>query len=392
MRKKNSLYLHGILLTILPLLIFACQPPAPQLTGITATSAAFDKSGRLWFAYTEGEHVYVAHSDNNGRTISVGTKVNSNPEKILSDGENRPKIAFGPTGTLHVSYTKGLSKRMTGDIRFSRSIDGGKSFAEPVTVNQNRDITSHRFETLSVTSNGDVYLAWLDKRDLEAAKKRGEKYNGASIYYAKYSDDGARLEEEVKLAEHTCQCCRVAMAIDNDDVPVVVWRHIFGENTRDHALQKLDGKSPLLRITFDDWVLDGCPHHGPSFRIDPDGTYHLAWFSGAENKTGLFYSRSEDSGKSWSKPIRFGNNSAMPKHSTVNSIGKHVALTWFEKHEGSIHVFVKSSRDGGNSWGEAKLLAQTAGKADYPFIISDGSRLYLSWQTEAEGYRLTKLP
>jgi len=377
---------------LLSLLISACQPPAPQLTGIATTTATFDKSGKMWLAYTEGEHVYVAHSDNGGRSISTGVKVNSVPEKILSDGENRPKVLIGPTGTIHVSYTMGLSKKMTGDIRLSRSTDGGKSFTVPVTVNQDSDIISHRFEALGVTSRGDVYLAWLDKRDLEAAKKRGEKHNGASLYYAKFTDNGARLEKEVKLADNTCQCCRVAIAIDADDVPVVVWRHIFGENTRDHALQKLDGKSPLLRATFDDWVLDGCPHHGPSFRIDPDGTYHLAWFSGAEDLTGLFYAQSKDAGKSWSKPVQFGNNSAMPKHSTVNSIGKRVALTWFEKHEEAIHAYVKKSSDGGHKWGEAELLAQTAGKADYPFIISDSKRLYLSWQTELEGYRLLKLP
>jgi hypothetical protein len=37
----------------------------------------------------------------------------------------------------------------------------------------------------------------------------------------------------------------VALAHDPDGVPVALWRHVFEGSVRDHAVQRLDGKSPL---------------------------------------------------------------------------------------------------------------------------------------------------
>jgi len=80
---------------------------------------------------------------------------------------------------------------MTGDIRFSRSSDGGRSFSTPVTVNDNREIISHRFDAMTVNAKGQVFIAWLDKRDLSEARKAGKEYAGAALYYA-MSDDGGQ--------------------------------------------------------------------------------------------------------------------------------------------------------------------------------------------------------
>lgn len=155
-----------------------------------ALTAAFDGKGRLWLASIRGRHLYVSHSDDKGTTLSAPVMVNAEPEDILGDGENRPKIVVRK-GVVYVSYTRGLEKPMTGDIRFSRSLDGGRSFSAPLTVNDNREIISHRFETLEVNDRGQVFLAWLDKRDLSAAVRKGEKYSGAAVYYAVSDDGGA---------------------------------------------------------------------------------------------------------------------------------------------------------------------------------------------------------
>ena len=176
-----------------------------------AATAAFDESGRLWLASIRGRHLYVSHSDDGGANLSAPVKVNAEPEDILGDGENRPKI-IARKGVVYVSYTRALEKPMTGDIRFSRSLDGGKSFSAPLTVNDNREVISHRFEAMGVNGRGQVYLAWLDKRDLSAALKKGEQYTGAAVYYAVSDDGGASFRPNVKVADHSCECCRVAMA------------------------------------------------------------------------------------------------------------------------------------------------------------------------------------
>lgn len=356
-----------------------------------AVTAAFDREGRWWRLIVHDRFLYASHSSDKGRTFSAGVRINREPEHIAGDGEDRPKLAFGPQGDIYVSYTRALDQPMTGDICFSRSTDGGKSFAAPITVNDNREIISHRFAALSVGPDGRVVLTWLDKRDLETARARGERYAGAALYYAVSTDRGATFSRNQKLADHTCECCRVAMASDIDGTPVVVWRHVFDGNVRDHALARIDAQAKPARITHDDWVVNACPHHGPAVSIAADGGYHITWFTHAPGRTGLYYSRSRDRGATWSAPMAVGAASRQASHPHVLSLGHAVFLAWktFDGNESGVQFM--HSDDGGATWSTPARVAATRDASDHPFVIGDGAVAYLSWNTLAEGHRVIEL-
>jgi hypothetical protein len=67
-----------------------------------------------------------------------------------------------------------------------RSTDGGKTFSKPSTVHADRQEITHRFESIGFDAKGVLHAIWIDKRDLEAAPKVGNKssYRGAAIYRA----------------------------------------------------------------------------------------------------------------------------------------------------------------------------------------------------------------
>jgi len=352
-----------------------------------AVTATFDEKGRLWLAAVRKQHVYVSYSDDHGITQSAPVKVNSEPVDILSDGENRPKIIVRK-GVIYLSYTQWLGKPATGDIRFSRSTDGGKSFSPPLIVNDNREIISHRFDSMAVNGKGQIYIAWLDKREQSAAEKRGEKYNGSAIYYAVSDDGGMSFRRNAKIADHVCECCRTAMAVDTDDDPVVTWRHIYDTNIRDHALVKLDSKMAPVRLSHENWNIAACPHHGPSLSIASDGVYHATWFSNATELHGLFYAHSADRGKTFSSPLNFGNPEAQPAHPYVLSLGSRVYLAWKEFDGENTSILGMRSGDGGKSWSTPEKLATTADVSDWPLLIGKSDHVYLSWNTKNEGYRL----
>ena len=355
-----------------------------------AVTASFDENGILWLAAISGQHIYVSYSDDRGITRSAPVKVNAEPENILGDGENRPKIIVRK-GVIYVSYTQGLAEPMSGDIRFSRSTDGGTSFAAPITVNDNREVISHRFDSMAVNDKGHVYIAWLDKRDQSSAKSSGEEYNGAAIYYAMSDDGGVRFRRNVKIADHVCECCRTAMAVDTDDYPVVIWRHIYDTNIRDHALVKLDGKMETLRLSHENWNIASCPHHGPSLSIASDGIYHAAWFSNAPQQHGLFYANSTDRGKTFSSALNFGNFEAQPARPYVLSLGSRIYLAWKEFDGEFTGIFVMHSGDGGKSWSAPERWASTSEVSDWPMLIGENDLAYLSWNTRNEGYRLIEV-
>lgn len=356
-----------------------------------AVTAVFDRSGRLWRASLKDGRVLVSASDDLGKTFGPPVPANVEPETIIGDGENRPKIVVAQNGHIYVSYTQALSKPMSGNIRFSRSVDGGKSFSPPITVNDERGLISHRFDALAVDSRGRIHIVWLDKRDLAVAEKKGEKYKGTALYAAVSGDGGATFGPNVKLADHACECCRVAIATDPDGTPVVLWRQIFGKNVRDHAMMRLDGKFRIVRASHDNWEIDACPHHGPALSIGKDGVRHFAWFTAAGGRPGIFYARTADGGGTISPRAAFGRADGQASRPQVLSLGEKIFLAWKELDGEKGVVRVASSQDGGKTWSDPRTAASTSGASDYPLLIANGREAFLSWNTAAEGYRLISL-
>jgi hypothetical protein len=358
------------------------------------TSAAVDAQGRLWIARTEtagneqpaGQTIVLQMSSDLGKTWSAPKRVLQAPEVIEAEGESRPKLAFGSKGEIYIAYTRQLAKPYTGEIRFVRSLDGGLSFSAPLTVHANRDLITHRFESMIIDTTGRLYIAWIDKRDGEAARARNEKYEGAAVYYAISGDGGASFKGDYKLAEHSCECCRIALALNQEGKPVALWRHVFEPNVRDHALAVLsaDGKpSAPVRASFDDWRIDACPHHGPSLAYAPDGTRHQVWFNIKDDEGGVFYATANRSGE-LTTPVRLG--SAQAEHGEVAIRGRNVALVWKQFDGKSTAIVGKLSGDGGRTWHD-KELAVTQGNSDHPHLVPTPSGIVLVWRTQNEGIR-----
>jgi len=367
----------------------------PRTESSFATTAAFDRDGHLWVAWVEGSHILVSHSADQGRTFAPAARVTPAPESIDANGESRPKIAFGAGGEVLVSWTKLGQQPYTGDIRFSRSVDHGRTFSPPVTINDDGLETGHRFDALHVNGAGDVYVAWIDKRDGDRERAAGQDYAGAALYFARSTDAGRTFEPNRKIKDHVCECCRLAVAFDSRDAPVMVWRDILDGTTRDHGIMHFDSpETPGVpqRATTEGWEIDACPHHGPSLSIASDRTYHMTWFTGVGPEgAGAFYARSTDQGKTFSTPIRVGTERAVG-HAFVLSDGPRVAITWLEPSGQGRAVHVIESQDSGVSWGPATEVLHGTARSDRPFLLHDGRDLFLSWYTTAEGYRLVKLP
>src|SRR5207244_1407098 len=92
-----------------------------------ATSAAFDPAGRLWRVRVADGHVVVDHSDNLAIDFSAPLRVTRQAENVSANGELRPEIAVRGDH-IYVAWTTALAAPYSGNIRFARSHDGGKSF------------------------------------------------------------------------------------------------------------------------------------------------------------------------------------------------------------------------------------------------------------------------
>ena len=391
-------YFLGLLLSFFALICNAHEDHTKHQKTNLAISAAFDAQGNLWRASVHDGFVVVDKSSDLGKTFSKPVKVNQTAQKIGADNEARPKIAIGPEGNIYATWTEALKAPFAGYVWFARSIDAGKSFERPQLAHKDTAEITHRFDALNVASDGKITVTWIDKRDLMAAKSAGKKYDGAAIYYATSQDKGASFVPEQKLADSSCECCRIVTTNKPDGTTVALWRHVFDGSERDHniaEIPKAGAKPQLHRATIGHWVIDGCPHHGAALASGGEGKdwwgYHMAYFDGNDKKPGLYYSRMDGVAWASSPAKKFGDNSKQAGHPSLLSIGESVWLVWREIIDGKSSILAMLSEDGGKNWNEAKTLASSSQKADYPFLLQNKNAPYLVWNTQADGLQIVPL-
>jgi hypothetical protein len=355
-------------------------------------TTTFDATGVLYAAEAKDNRVIVTTSRDLGKTFSDPVVVTPEPESLDANGEARPKITIGHGGEVLVSWTRKGETLYTGDIRFARSVDGGRTFSTPITINDDGLAIGHRFDSLGVAPDGTVWLAWIDKRDLERATKLGDVYGGAAVYAATSTDGGATFSANRRVSDHSCECCRIGMAFEADATPVLFWRHVLPGGIRDHVVVRLaqgDGPVAPARIGHENWAIEACPHHGGALAISAAQRYHFAWFTGAES-TGeaLFYAHSDDRGATTGAPVRLDRDD-LAGHPSLAIAGGRVWLAWKEwRDDNTTVVVLQDSGDDGTTWSTARGIATAPGNSDRPFLITHGDNVFLSWTDSHSGLRV----
>jgi len=364
--------------------------PRPQL-GI---DAAFAPDGALWWVGLDGDKqltIYSASAPKGAAHWQWGTPrvVATGTDTLSADGENHPKLLFGPNATVLIAYTMPLSVFHTGWVRMLRSTDGGKTFSAPFTVHADRQEITHRFESIGFDAQGMLHAIWIDSRDAEAAPREGTKssYRAAALYTASSVDGGASFGPDTKVADHSCECCRTALALGADGLLHALWRQVFEPDVRDHAFATLGPHpTPPVRASFDDWHINACPHHGPGLAPAKDGGFHAVWFGirqeGGQSVPGVRYGRLQPDGSPLADSVRRLPDERA-EHADVAAFGARVAVVWRSTDGMATTLKVWLSADGGQHF-HVKTLAHAVGDNDHPRLAQQGERLVVVWRTEKE--------
>jgi hypothetical protein len=355
----------------------------------TATPA-FGPDGTLWVARGTGDRVLVARSDDLGKTFTDPVSVTTDPINLDWGPDSRPQLVVDKGGGLVLTYAIFQDERFNGRVYTTRSTDG-TVFTPPVPITS--DTASQRFQTVGIDPDGRVFAAWLDKRNAAGVSAAGKPYPGAALAYA-WADEHGRFADTRLAFDNTCECCRLGLAFAGPGRPAIMFRNIFEGSVRDHAVVTFKNPTtpgPLRRVSVDGWKIEACPHHGPSLAIAPDGSYHAAWFTGGSARQGLFYARADSADAPFSPPRALSSPNRQPARPFVLATSSAVHLVWKEFDGEKALVRWEVSHDGGRSWSEPRTIAETADASDHPLLIARGARVFLSWLTKNEGYRLIPL-
>lgn len=389
---RQALALAGLLLALSGAGAQPAHMPQRPARAQLASGVAWAPDGRLWLVGLDAQNRLFMQTApaHDLQRWSAPRVLDTEGDAISADGENRPKLAFGPRGQVVISYTQPRARPYTGWIRMLRSGDGGQTFSAPFTVHADRQEITHRFESIAFDAQGVLHTVWIDKRDMEAAPRAGKKssYRGAAIYRNTSVDGGATFGSDIKLADHSCECCRIALARGADGRLRALWRHVFEPNVRDHAFAVLadDAAAKVVRATFDGWQVDACPHHGPGLALAADGGFHAVWFGirreGADDVAAVRYARLNADGSPRLDSVR-----ALPdegaEHADVLAWNQRVALVWRSVQGARSTLFAWLSSDGGQTF-RLHTLAQVQGDNDHPRLAQQGERLVVVWRNMKE--------
>ncbi|MEY8215238.1 MAG: exo-alpha-sialidase, partial [Colwellia sp.] len=360
----------------------------------TVTSS-FAPNGDLWRLWAMNKQMFFQISTDNGKTFLPTVQVNIPKEKILAHHENRPKIAFDKYNGVYLSWATPLKKKHTANVRFSYSANYGNSFSKPITVNNDDLLTGHSFNEMLVTDNGDISIVWLDARWTYQLRKQGKKTNGSALYIAKanFRENNTAFSNQ-QLANNTCVCCRIAMTYNQQEELAILWRHIYGDNIREFSLltlNKKDKTAPVRQISYDHWKIDGCPHQGGSISIDNSNNYHMVWFNLGDKGKGIFYSNTNDQGKTVKQPLSVGNFKAQAAHPFIMHNNQAIDIVWTQFNGTEYQLWHQRSTNQGKSFSKAKKISQASSGADRPFIIKKSTVNYVSWHRPKQDHLIQAL-
>ena len=370
------------------------EPDRCQETTLHCASSAtpfFAPDGTLWLTWSAGKMISVAHSPDLGAHFSDPVIVTPEPIRLDSGGDSRPTVVVDKAGRITVAYALFQDARYNGAVLLTRSTDNGAHFfaPEPITT----DSPSQRFQAMGFDPDGRLFAAWLDKRDVAAARAKGEKYAGAALAFA-WADDGGALPAARIAVDNTCECCRLGLGWMGPGRPVIAFRDIFEDQYRDHAVvvfQDRDTPGPVHRVSDDHWRVDACPHHGPTLAVSPRGTIHTAWFSGGGPRKGVYYAHSVDGPDHFSEPMRLGAEDRQISRPVLLAVGPRIYLGWKSFDGERTEVQLMISPDDGATWGPVRTIAAATGQSDHPQLVANGKTVFLSWMAREAGYRLIPL-
>ncbi len=361
-----------------------------------------------------GEHshrsetdLYFSRSEDQGKTWSKPVRVNDSDGEVWGFSVSKPRIEVGPTGTIHVFYPANDRSEAVGkdvvSARYRRSTDNGKTFSAAITMN--RPVTEDReeilgeglamtnsFGTMGVAPDGTVITAWQNVATMK------DSTGGADAVVAISTDDGRSFSKEIIAipGNKICPCCQLTLAFAEDSSALMGLRYLFDDGRDSQVARSADGgKSFQLsgRLDLDPWPIDGCPLKPTELAIDGDNVY-AATYTGGETPPGIYFTVSNDGGKSFSGKQQVHQQAAVADAPALTvDVNGRVRLVWHAKVDSGRRIFTATSADQGKTLSAPVEVATPAGKSMFPAtaVAADGS-VYVTWQQENEEVYVIRLP
>lgn len=394
---KKTIYHYLIFCFLWPVPVFLQQPKqmdsekktidrksetsCPYLTKNTKNNIVMS-----WGMKTNANEDIICFSIFNSRNSTFEKTIEIPSSKgVQLHSESMPKIIFKPNeeiiavwGVDNSSPKRKYAKR----IYYSQSFDQGKTWTKATSLVKDTASNSQAYYDIDLLPNGEAAIIWLDNRTKTTKQ-------GSTLYYA-VTNGKSGFQNEKPICETTCQCCRTDLFVDSKGNIRATFRDIINDTIRDmsHVFSIDGGKtfSLPIRISADNWVINGCPHTGPALAENNTGL-HFAWYTMGRGE-GVFYCNSKDSGKTFSQRSSVSNKPSA-KHPQIITLSKgDVAIVWDEtiKKDNNYNAWVGlQHRTANGDIISTKFITSDECVSEYPVIKAiDENSILVAWVQQSK--------
>jgi len=232
-----------------------------------------DTQGNLYTAWQDFRNgdadIYFSYSDNKGKSWYPAIKINDDESDAFQDSAS---VTVGSNGLIYVAWQDNRSG--DANIYFSQSEDMGQTWTPNIIINDDDDgqISFEDSPKLATDNTGKIYLAWRSYADSQF-----------EIYFA-HADGGDGWSESVKLNARPVQTDpdstvrdNPSLAIDNQGNVYVIWQDYRHGNADIYFAISNDGGSTWgtnLMVNDDEGQ---AKQSNPHLVVDNSGMVHAVW-------------------------------------------------------------------------------------------------------------------
>lgn len=363
----------------------------------TAPRSCAAESGAVYVAWQDDRKgamsVWFNGSDDGGLAwMTADTQINKG-EAVAS----APDVACDGANVWVVWEDERDGELANHNVYLNRSTDGGRTWLEAdVRLDGDVDGAAMSLAPRVVAVGDDVYVVWFDNRD------------GAYDIYLQASHDGGAtwLEEATRVdsdGEGEAYSAWPRLAADGDGNVVVAWEDSRSGASDIYANVSTDGG----RTFGQDARLDGGDPAGATDSFLPsvalaEGHAYVVWHDERFGRSDVLINASSDGGATWNddaaRVSSQAENIVEATNPVVAAVGERVHVAWQDDRSGGFDVFVRTSVDGGATWGgeEERMDSDAGGAAQSfdPTVAVRGETVLVSWKDlrdDVEGVQFNDL-
>lgn len=355
-----------------------------SLVGTPVKSIDLLQDGAMTYALVLGtlpgrdrEGLAYLESDDRGQTFSVPSFIDLQGESVISNRANVVRLMQRGKQRIAVYQVKGRFPG-NGPLRVAVSNDNGSHWVSGIQPVTGDPLENQGYPSIKMDEQGVAHLFWLDDRD-----EMGET---VGLRTASSHDGGLTWQDERTLEPRVCTCCSVQATKLPDSHLAILYRD---HAPKDMRLGLLDSEelhwSQMSRVGAYDWQFEGCPHMGGGLQghwLRGDFMLHAAVWTGVNNRQGIHYLRSKDSGSSWSNDLLIDEAGSDPD--LVTADGERIAIAYRQGIGSGGRIIVRVSDDAGLHWKSPRAYGSPGVRVESPKLIADATGFTVLWTETSE--------